>query len=77
MHARRTTKTDPEMVPRIAKEAHKKSKLPKALQMGKDKPKIVELLGKASALGMVTYEKDQDFLIVYDGQHFSICTSVV
>jgi len=57
----------PEMVPRNAKEAHKKSKLPKWLQKGKnDKPKIVELLGKASVLGMVTYDRDHDFLLVYD-----------
>lgn len=67
------------MVPRIAKEAYKKSKLPGPLKIGKDdKSKFVELVGndkegkpKASVLGMVTYEKDQDFLIVYDSQHFS------
>ena len=60
------------MVPRIAKEAHKKSRLPSFLKKGKDdKSKIVELVGKASVLGMVTYERDQDFLLVYDSQHFS------
>ena len=59
------------MVPKHAKEAHEKSKLPKALQRGKnDKPKIVELLGKASVLGMVTYDRDHDFLLVYDSQAF-------
>jgi hypothetical protein len=59
------------MVPRIAKEAYEKSRIPKSLQIGKkDKPKIVELVGKASVLGMVTYEKDQDFLLVYDSQAF-------
>jgi hypothetical protein len=70
------------MVPRIAKDAYKTSKLPwplKKFKKGKDdKPKIVELVGndkegkpKASVLGMVTYERDQDFLIVYDSQHTS------
>jgi len=69
MHVRSATKPPPVMVPRIAKEAHEKSKLPGALQKGKkDKPKIVELVGKASVLGMVTYERDQDFLLVYDSQ---------
>jgi hypothetical protein len=71
MHARSATKPAPVMVPRIAKEAHEKSKLPKALQKGKnDRPKIVELVAKASVLGMVAYERDQDFLLVYDSQHF-------
>ena len=59
------------MVPKYAKEAHKKSKLPKFLQKGKDdKPKIVELLGKTSVLGMVTYDRDHDFLLVYDSQAY-------
>ena len=59
------------MVPRNAKEAHEKSKLPGPLQKGKnEKPKIVELLGKANVLGMVTYERDHDFLLVYDSQAF-------
>jgi hypothetical protein len=68
------------MVPRIAKEAHEKSRLPGPLKKGKDdKPKIVEMVGKASVLGMVTYERDQDFLLVYDSQHFSFsaCMFVV
>jgi hypothetical protein len=69
MHAQSPANPPPEMVPRNAKEAHKKSKLPKWLQKGKnDKPKIVELLGKASVLGMVTYDRDHDFLLVYDSQ---------
>jgi CNH domain-containing protein len=64
------------MVPRIAKEAHEKSWLPEPLKKGKDdRPRIVELVGKASVLGMVTY--DQDFLLVYDSQHFFhfVCSS--
>lgn len=77
MYARSEDKPAPVMVPRIAKEAHEKSKLPKAFRKGKnDKPKIVELAGKASVLGMVTYERDQDFLLVYDSQHFSTCMSM-
>ena len=72
MHARSVTHPAPEMVPRIAKEAYKKSKLPWPFKKGEDdKPKIVEMVGKASVLGMVTYEKDQDFLLVYDSQHLS------
>ena len=72
MHARSWTNTDPVMVPRIAKEAYKKSKLLGRLKKGKDDmPKIVELMGKASVLGMVTYERDQDFLIVYDSQRLT------
>jgi len=59
------------MVPRIAKEAHEKSWLPGPLKKGKDdRPRIVELVGKASVLGMVTYERDKDFLLVYDSQLF-------
>jgi hypothetical protein len=66
------------VVPRIAREAHEKSKLPGPLKKRKnDKPKIVELVGKASVLGMVTYERDHDFLLVYDSQHFSACMFVV
>lgn len=34
---------------------------------------IMVLGRQARVLGMVTYEKDQDFLLVYDGQHFSTC----
>jgi CNH domain len=69
MHAQSSTKTTAEMVPKIAKEAHKKSKLPGFLRKGKkDKPKIIELVAKASVLGMVTYERDRDFLLVYDSQ---------
>jgi hypothetical protein len=79
MHARSKANPAPEMVPRIAKDAYKKSRLPGPLRKGKDdKPKIVELVGKdkegkakANVLGMVTYERDQDFLLVYDSQHFS------
>ena len=86
MHVRSTTNPapEPQMVPRIAKEAHKESKLPwplKNLKKGKkDKRKIVEMVGpKASVLGMVKYERDQDFLLVYDSQHFSFsaCMFVV
>jgi hypothetical protein len=72
MHARSAANPAPKVVPVFAKEAHEKSKLPGPLQKGKnDKPKVVELVGKASVLGMVTYERDHDFLLVYDGQHFS------
>jgi hypothetical protein len=79
MHARSAAKPPPVVVPKIAKEAHEKSKLPRPLQRGKkDKPKIVELVGKASVLGMVTYDKDQDFLLVYDSQAFlHFCIFVV
>ena len=81
MHARsasRVTNPAPEMVPRIAKEAYEKSKRPGPLQKGKsDKPKLVELVGKASVLGMVTNERDRDFLLVYDSQAFLyfVCSS--
>jgi hypothetical protein len=61
---------EPQMVPRVAKEAHEKSRLPGPLKKD-DKPKIVEMVGKAIVLGMVAYERDQDFLLVYDSQHFS------
>jgi len=65
-------------VPRYAKEAHEQSRLSRlrgALKKEKnDKPKVVELVDKANVLGMVTYEKDQDFLLVYDSQHFSFST---
>jgi hypothetical protein len=78
MHARSATAFTPEMVPRIANETHKKSKLPGPLQKGKDdKLNFVELVGKASVLGMVTIERDHDFLLVYDSQAFLhiVCSS--
>jgi len=66
------------MVPRIANEAYEKSNLPRPLQKGKnDKPKIVELMGKARVLGMVTNERDHDLLLVYDSQAFLHCMFVV
>lgn len=33
-------------------------------------PKILELIGKADILGIVTY--DNDILLIYEGQHLSI-----
>jgi hypothetical protein len=54
-------------VPKIAEEAHKKSKVP--FRKGKpkdDAPKVVQLVAKANVLGMVTYEND--LLLVYNGQ---------
>jgi hypothetical protein len=64
MHARSVANPPPVMVPRIAKAAYEKSKL-------------VELVGKASLLGMVTTERDHDFLLVYDSQAFLhfVCSS--
>ena len=70
IHARSATAPH-YMVPRIAKEALEKSKLLGPLQNGKnDKPKIVELVDKATVLGIVMNERDQDFLLVYDSQAF-------
>jgi hypothetical protein len=40
-----------------------------------DTPKILKLMGKADILGMVTY--DNDILLVYEGQHLSICVIVI
>jgi len=63
-----TTNPVPEMVPKIAKEAHEKSMLLRGplKKLKADKPKIVELVGNAKALGVVAYERDHDFLLVYD-----------
>lgn len=42
------------------------------LRIGKsDTPKILELVGKASILGAVT--RQNDILVIYDGQQFSVC----
>jgi len=34
-------------------------------------------MGKTNILGMVLYEKEKDILLVYEGQHLSICMHVV
>ena len=36
-----------------------------------DTPKILDLMGNANILGMVTY--DTDILLIYEGQHLSTC----
>ena len=46
----------------------------------KDKPKVDELVDKASILGMATYEKDflhKEIILVYNGQPHSVCMFVV
>ncbi len=46
------------------------------LRLGKsDTPKILELVGKASILGVVTHR--DNMLVVYNGQHLSACMLVV
>jgi hypothetical protein len=46
-------------------------KVKKLLTKKKITPRILELVGKANILGMVTYE--DDILLVYNGQHLSSC----
>ena len=58
----------------VPKQEPKKSKKKKV-----DNPKIVELVDKATVLGMATYEKDlshKEIIIVYSGQQHTVCVFV-
>lgn len=37
--------------------------------------KVLELMGKADILGMVTY--DNDIFLIYEGQHLSVCVIAI
>jgi len=74
-HPQSSTSPSPTVIPDLPNSRRDKKTLRLVPKAKGDTPKILELMGKADILGMVTY--DNDILLVYEGQHLSICVIVI